>query len=207
MLYFIAFIVPLLAIAASIYISLNYIKREEPVRLIKSPRKKIPILKYTNDRIEEVSDDSIQGLVDMALNRKQKVLKKIEKKPKFRSATVPKPSQKSIVQSDEEYSPAENVLFTEKDELFTSSASNSYPSPAVEKMDPGKRVELAKEIKLYSPFKSGLVINLDNSFAMKPTSTYAFQKYNHQYQNSFFTEKNLAVTVGIGSDKLNVRNK
>lgn len=63
-------VLPLLFIAAYFYISLNYCKIEEPVRIVKKNTRKIPAVKYTNDKRQEVPDDSIQGLVEMALDRK-----------------------------------------------------------------------------------------------------------------------------------------
>ena len=180
----IVLIVLFLSIASSIYISLNYTKKEEPVSPSKSPRKKIPILKYTSYKIKDLTDDSIEGLVKMALNRKQKSKK--ETKTLIRPTKVIKTIDAYQSLSDQES--LDTVLFTEKDELFTSSSDClAYPSPIVE---PGKApVEMANEIKFYSPFKSGLVINLDAPFAIKGDRPRSYQSTHSLYQNYSFFEK------------------
>lgn len=98
----------------------------------------------------------------MALNRKRTRASKNDKKKKN---TPVKKSEITIVErlSDEDAfeSSSSTVLFSEKDKLFLQSenSSLSYPSPSVE---PSKaRVGIAKVVKLYSPFKSGLVISLE----------------------------------------------
>ena len=157
----IVLMVTFLSISASTYISINYKRMEkDPIRTIVKKSRKDLVLKFKHVHVKETSDDSIQGLVQLALKRKKSTLKvenilKVEKDKKSMTRKYIQ-KEKSIEQDFLKTCP--NLSFSKDDEILSSS-DNSSGSSVIEPIT--KNIPTQEPVQFYSPFNSGFLINLD----------------------------------------------